>query len=112
MGRRRLAKALAAGALLLACCAALTHGSSEQQRRQAEERLFQQLDANKVRLGAACRPQQAPCGLIGRGMSADHVTRTGDPATPTPGRRHPSAVHARLPQPRPTPPARCRRMAR
>ena len=60
MGRRRLPKALAAASLLLACCATLTHGLSEQQRQQAEERLFQQLDANKVRLGVASRLQRLP----------------------------------------------------
>ena len=59
---KRLAQALAAGALLLCCCASLAHGTNEQQRQKAEEQLFQQLDANKVRLGASSRSQRAPCG--------------------------------------------------
>lgn len=49
---RRRAEALVASTLLLCCCTCLAHGLGELQQRRATEQLFEQLDANKVRLAA------------------------------------------------------------
>ncbi len=96
---KRLAQALAAGALLLCCCASLTHGTNEQQRQKAEEQLFQQLDANKVRLGATAASSGLPeAGSNGQRSWVMLSTRQAGLAGPAPAAaaRHVPAAPTRL----------------